>query len=160
MGKGKEKVAEFIELRSPGEKLTQVCIRTALHYERGETVSIYAPDEAEASALDDLLWTFRQNSFVPHVRLERPTEPLIEPVIIFSNAPEDDVIGRAEASVLERAEADVLILASAGEMPAWLTEFDHIYDFAEVYDEKRSQAARGRFAACKTAGYRMRFLQA
>jgi len=149
---GKERIAEFIELRSPGEKVTQVCIRAALHYERGETVSIYAPDEAEASALDDVLWTFRQNSFVPHVRLEKAAEPLMEPVIIFGDAPE----GEAP----EQAAADVLILSSADGMPAWFAKFDHICDFAEVYDDKRSQAARGRFAACKAAGYRMRFLQA
>ena len=150
MAKGKEKVAEFIELRSPDEKLNQVCIRAALHFERGETVSVYAPDEAQASELDDILWTFRQNSFVPHVRLEKATESVIEPVVIF---------GVSDEGAVARAEADVLILAKADGMPDWFTRFDHVYDFAEVYDEARSQAARKRFAACKAAGYRMRFLK-
>jgi DNA polymerase-3 subunit chi len=113
-------------------------------------LSIYTPDAAEASKQDDILWTFRQNSFIPHVRLEKASEPLIEPVIIF---------GRSDDEAIAQAEADVLILATADGIPAWFTRFDHVYDFAEVYDEARSQAARGRFAACKAAGYRMRFLK-
>jgi len=141
-----EKVAEFIELRSPGEKLPRICARAAQHYEQGQTVSIYAPDAAEAEALDDLLWTFQQNSFIPHARLEKAAEPLIEPVVLFSNAPEG-------------AESDVLILATAGDLPAWFEAFRHIYDFAPAYEEALRDAARRRYAALKAAGYHMRFIR-
>jgi DNA polymerase-3 subunit chi len=141
-----DKVAEFIELRSRADKLPQVCVRTALHYEAGQTVAVYTPSEAEASELDDLLWTFRQNSFIPHVRLTAAVEPLIEPVVIFSSNPDD-------------AMSDVLILASVDELPEWSSGFPHIYDFAEVYDEAHSQAGRRRYAALKAAGYRMRFVK-
>lgn len=34
----------------------------------GHTVYILAASEAQAAALDDLLWTFRQDSFIPHER--------------------------------------------------------------------------------------------
>lgn len=37
-------------------------------YSLGHTVYIAAASEARAAALDDLLWTFRQDSFVPHER--------------------------------------------------------------------------------------------
>lgn len=37
-------------------------------YRLGHTVYIAASSEARAAALDDLLWTFRQDSFVPHER--------------------------------------------------------------------------------------------
>ncbi|HAS51291.1 MAG TPA: DNA polymerase III subunit chi [Gammaproteobacteria bacterium] len=37
-------------------------------YRLGHTVYIAAASEARAAALDDLLWTFRQDSFVPHER--------------------------------------------------------------------------------------------
>jgi DNA polymerase-3 subunit chi len=34
----------------------------------GHTVYLFMPSEARAAVLDDLLWTFRQDSFVPHER--------------------------------------------------------------------------------------------
>jgi DNA polymerase-3 subunit chi len=146
MSEHQEKVATFIELHSPEEKLRQVCAQTQRHYEQGQTVSIYAPDQTEAAELDSILWTLRQNSFIPHVRLEETDEPLLEPVLIFSSEPGD-------------ITSDVLILASADEQPPWFARFHHICDFAAVYDEELRQASRRRYTACKEAGYRMRFLR-
>ena len=37
-------------------------------YSLGHTVYILTASEAQAAALDDLLWTFRQDSFIPHER--------------------------------------------------------------------------------------------
>lgn len=37
-------------------------------YSLGHTLYIFAASEAQAAALDDLLWTFRQDSFIPHER--------------------------------------------------------------------------------------------
>ncbi|MDG4548915.1 MAG: DNA polymerase III subunit chi [Candidatus Contendobacter sp.] len=37
-------------------------------YGLGHTVYLLAGSEAQAAALDDLLWTFRQDSFIPHER--------------------------------------------------------------------------------------------
>lgn len=37
-------------------------------YSLGHTVYLLAASEAQATALDDLLWTFRQDSFIPHER--------------------------------------------------------------------------------------------
>jgi DNA polymerase-3 subunit chi len=37
-------------------------------YNLGHTVYILAASDAQAAALDDLLWTFRQDSFIPHER--------------------------------------------------------------------------------------------
>jgi len=37
-------------------------------YSLGHTVYILAATESQAAALDDLLWTFRQDSFIPHER--------------------------------------------------------------------------------------------
>ncbi len=144
MSEQPEKVATFAELLSPEEKLRLVCTWTERHYQQGETVAIYAPDQAEAQELDAALWTFRQNSFIPHVRLEEVEEPLIEPVVIFSGDPGE-------------VQMDVLIVASADGLPSWFDRFHRIYDFAVVYDEGLRQAGRDRYSACKDAGYRMRF---
>jgi DNA polymerase-3 subunit chi len=141
-----EKIAEFLELRSPEGQLLLACTVTAREYERGRTVSVYAPDPKQAEELDSLLWTFEQNSFVAHVRLEQAQAPPIEPVLIFSGEPGD-------------LESDVLVLISAEQMPGWFERHGRIYDFAAVYDERLKQASRQRYAACQAAGYRMRFIR-
>jgi DNA polymerase-3 subunit chi len=142
-----DRLAEFVELRSADQRLPAVCERIAFHYERGATVLVFAPGAADAQALDDLLWTFRQNAFIPHVRLERAEEPLIEPVVIFSDAP-----GDLDADVL-------LLLVSAEALPDWFSRFACLCDLAPVYDEKLREAARRRYAACREAGYHMKFVK-
>jgi len=144
MAEQPETTAEFIELQSPEQIAEIVCAVALQHFERGETVAIRARDDALAEELDAALWTFRQNSFVPHVRLALAQEPVLEPVLIFTGEPGD-------------LEADVLVMTPEGDAPDWFTVFSQVYDFAPVYDERLKQAARQRYAACKDAGYRMRF---
>jgi len=141
-----ERVAEFIELRSPDDRLPEVCARTLHHYEGGRTVAIYVPESDVAAELDKALWTFRQNAFIPHVRREEAEEPLIEPVILFGTDAPD-------------LQADVLIVLTDDDLPAGFERFPHLYDFAEVYDAERRQAGRKRYTACQSAGYRMRFVR-
>jgi len=139
-----ERTAEFVELQSPEQIAELVCAVALQHVERGETVAIHARDDALAGELDGALWTFRQNSFVPHVRLTEAEDPLLEPVLIFTGEPGD-------------LQADVLVMTPEGDVPDWFAGFAQVYDFAPVYDEDLKQAARQRYAACKDAGYRMRF---
>jgi DNA polymerase-3 subunit chi len=141
-----ERVAEFIELRSPDDRLPEACARTQLHFERGRTVAVYVPDPDDAAELDKALWTFRQNAFIPHVRIEEAEEPVIEPVLLFSGEAPD-------------LQAQVLIVLTDGPLPAGFERFPHVCDFAEVYDQARRQAGRGRYTACQSAGYRMRFIK-
>jgi DNA polymerase-3 subunit chi len=55
-------------------------------YGLGRTVYLFASSDAQAAMLDDLLWTFRQDSFIPHERY-----PLIgaedSPVLIGTASP-------------------------------------------------------------------------
>jgi len=108
---------------------------------------LYVPDDGEAARLDSLLWTFRQNSFIPHARLEEATDPVIEPVLIVG----DDPQGR---------EAEVLIVVTDGALPAWYACCPRVCDFVPGWDEQAKAAARGRFGACREAGYRMLFAKA
>ena len=57
-------------------------------YQHGYRVYIFTSNDAQAAALDDLLWTFRQDSFVPHERY-----PLLgaetSPVLIGTASPSE-----------------------------------------------------------------------
>jgi len=136
------KVAEFVELHAPQDKARLICTHVRRLYQGGGTVLIYVPDQAEAQDLDGTLWTFAQDAFIPHVRLEEAQEPLIEPVILCSGDPGE-------------VEADQLVLSTEGDLPEWFGRFRHIRDFAVLYDDALRQASRRRYAACRDAGYHM-----
>ncbi len=50
------------------------CSITAKAWHKGNRVHIHTGDEQTAAAIDDLLWTFRDISFVPHERYPGPTD--------------------------------------------------------------------------------------
>jgi DNA polymerase-3 subunit chi len=51
---------------APQERWRYVCRLTEKAYLRGMSVAILAPGADEVRALDELLWTFSDQSFVPH----------------------------------------------------------------------------------------------
>jgi len=141
-----QKVAEFLELTSPQDRLPLVCKWAERSHESGKTVAIHTADETQAAELDQILWTFRQNAFVPHTILSRAEQPVIDPVLIV--IADEDV-----------PDSDVLIVASGREPGEWPGRFPHIYDFAEIYDEELRAAARKRFKTYSESGYRMRYIK-
>jgi DNA polymerase-3 subunit chi len=55
-------------------------------YNLGHTVYLLTASEAQAAVLDDLLWTFRQDSFIPHERYPLAGEES-SPVLIGATLP-------------------------------------------------------------------------
>ncbi len=55
-----------VQSAAPGQRL-QVAARLAdKAFQRGHRIYIHAGDEAQAQELDELLWSFRPSSFLPH----------------------------------------------------------------------------------------------
>ena len=141
-----QKVAQFINLSSPEDRLPKVCERALRFYERGLTVAVRVASRGEAEHLDDLMWTFKDRCFIPHALASEAEEPVLEAVLIYCEAEEP---GGAEA----------LIHAAGGEPDEAITRFPHVLDFAEVYDDELREAGRRRYSACREAGYRMRYIK-
>ena len=85
-------------------------------WQRGHNVLVLAASDTAARRLDDLLWTFRDESFVPHRRIgaDAPAvvEPVSEPVLV--SAPgvwsgELDVLVNLTPAVPEEADRAVRI---------------------------------------------------
>lgn len=57
-------------------------------YHLGHTLYVLAASEAQAAALDDLLWTFRQDSFIPHERYPLTGQD-DSPILIGTRLPPD-----------------------------------------------------------------------
>jgi len=113
-------------------RLTEKAIKQDL------TVFLYASSEEEERVLDDLLWTFRQGSFVAHERLDASGVQVETPVLIgHQPAPQP---GR-----------NVLINLSA-EIPPGLDRFERLVEFVDQ-DETLKQAGRRRYRFYTDQGY-------
>lgn len=62
-------------------RMLLACRLTDKAYQLGHSVYIATASEAQAAILDDLLWTFRQDSFIPHERYSA-AHPQESPVLI------------------------------------------------------------------------------
>ena len=51
-------------------------------WKRGHAVLVLADSDASARRLDDLLWTFRDESFIPHRKIDPNGPPATEPVLV------------------------------------------------------------------------------
>lgn len=133
--------ADFFEIRGPRWDLA-LCLQVQAAWEAGERVYVWADSEAEARRLDELLWTFRDDAFVPHDLWQGEAE-LDTPVAVGWRAgdPND-----AACAVLARDTA-----------PAELAGFERVVDFAPVDVPERIGPARNRYRAFREAGFRVSF---
>lgn len=83
-----------------------------------------SPDDAQA--MDELLWTFRQNSFVPHARSPASPDDPVRVLIGHGRRPDN--------------ESDVLINLTET-VPDFFTQFDRVAEFVDGTEHAR---ARGR----------------
>lgn len=71
---------------TPGALENFACRLVETVWQHGHEVLVLAATETAARRFDDLLWTFREESFVPHRRIgagnPAAAEPVSEPVIV------------------------------------------------------------------------------
>jgi len=113
-------------------RLTEKAIKQDL------TVFLYAASEEEERVLDDLLWTFRQGSFVAHERLDASTAHPETPVLIGHRT-------------VPQSAKNVLINLSA-EIPPDLDRFERLVELVDQ-DEAVKQAGRRRYRFYTDQGY-------
>ena len=76
------------------ERLDFTCRLTEKAVNQGNTVSIMAQSHAQSHQLDELLWSFKPESFVPHCRIDTQDneQPFLKqtPVVICHENPDPD----------------------------------------------------------------------
>lgn len=116
--------------------LYQACLQASYFYRQGQRVFIYSEDQAGAEAIDEMLWAFDTDSFVPHnLAGEGPKQG--SAVEISFNPPKSR---RAVLINLTRA------------MPTFANQFSLIVDFVPT-DATLKQQARERFKTCRQWGF-------
>ena len=129
---------DFYVLSRPGvnARLAFACRLAEKAYKLQHQVHIHAADTATAADLDDLLWTFRDGSFVPHDRLG--SSELTGAAV---------TIGWGDA----KPGSCELLINVADETPEFADSFARIAELVSSDDDSKSHG-RKRFAAYRENG--------
>lgn len=106
-------------------------------YGKQNKVYIHVNSAAQAKTLDDMLWTFRQGSFIPHCQSNDKIQQDTAVIIGYNGLPE--------------MQPDVLINL-ADEVPNFFTRFERVAEIVSG-DEATREAARARFKFYRERGY-------
>ncbi len=131
---------DFYILANPGQQSRHrfACRLAEKAYRLDNTVHIHLGNRDDAEHIDELLWTFRDGSFVPHHLLDSVADDRRSPVTIgCAKAPES---------------ACDLLINLCDEIPSFAEAFPRIAELVTSDDECR-QASRRRFAAYRDQGH-------
>ena len=133
---------DFYVLSQSGEQARQLfaCRLAEKAYKLEHTVHIHAADESTANRLDELLWTFRDGSFVPH-NLVRSGAGLPDAPVTVGCDPGID------------GSRDLLINLD-DTIPACAGAFPRIAELV-TSDEDSKQKSRRRFVAYRDEGHEL-----
>ncbi|HET8808545.1 MAG TPA: DNA polymerase III subunit chi [Methylophaga sp.] len=107
-------------------------------WREGHQVFIYTENAQQSAAMDEALWAFRPESFVPHQILES-ANPVVAPVLIsHDNTPPPRLM-------------DVLINLNA-EQPMFFSQFERLAEIIDD-DEQVKQQGRQRYKFYQDRGY-------
>jgi DNA polymerase-3 subunit chi len=113
------------------------CRLTDKAYRQGRRVYIHTGTPGESQLLDRLLWTFRDQSFVPH-GVTGNTDPDLTPVIIGDQEPPP--------------QADDVLINLSPQIPSFFSRFQRV---AEIVDQQQEvkRASREHYRFYRDRGY-------
>ncbi len=133
----------FIEL-AVAQKPKYICEISEKLYNLGKQIHIFTSEKKDGRFLDQLLWTWKQDSFIPHSLSDENEET--DAVQICTVA-------------LPATAAEALILFDPLS-PEPFEAYSMIIDFAETYDKQKLNASRVRYKQVRDSGrFEVRFLK-
>jgi DNA polymerase-3 subunit chi len=118
-------------------RITFLCRIIEKAYLLGHKINVFCPSKQEAEAIDEALWTFKPQSFIPHhIQGEGPTPP--PPVqISFEGRP--------------TGHYDILMNLTP-EIPAFYSQFNRIIEVI-LNDDPLKEIARQHYRSYRSWGY-------
>jgi DNA polymerase-3 subunit chi len=129
----------------PIERVLPTLLERSL--ERGWRVVVESPSDERVDALDAQLWTFRDDSFLPHGTHREAASAADQPILLTVN--NDNPNGAA-----------VRFLIDGAPVPADAAAYARIVLLFDGGDDDAVAAARTRWSAAKAAGFDVTYWQA
>ena len=131
---------DFYILAQPDERARQLlaCKLAEKAWRLDNSVYIHTKDRAHAERLDELLWTFRDGSFVPHGLADRNDGTESSPIVIGCST--------------DGVEARDLLINLGDEIPEFAQGFPRVAELVTSDDNCRS-LSRKRYAAYRDQGH-------
>ena len=108
-------------------------------YRLGHQIYVHTRDADEAAALDDLLWTFRADRFIPHAcKLTGEDAPIL--------------IGHDD----EPADHHEVLVNLSGAVPDFFSRFERVAEVVPL-DRNSRDAARANYKFYKDRGYPLQY---
>ncbi len=120
-----------------GDRLLLTCRLAERARADDQRVLIHCPDLSNARHLDRLLWTYRDQSFLPH-GLVGETNPTLTPVLISPNG--------------EPATEDQVLINLSPEVPEFFARFERLCEPLD-HDPAVRDAGRRRWKCYRDRGY-------
>jgi DNA polymerase-3 subunit chi len=127
----------IIEENNPRSRLLLACRLIEKAHKNRHRIYIQAENQAEAFQVDELLWTYRDDSFLPHNLYGDGPEPAPPIQIGFRDTPEK--------------HRDILLNLSK-QVPAFYTQFSRVLEIVSQ-DTDIQAAAREHYRQYRAAGY-------
>jgi len=127
----------ILQDNQPDAQVRLTCRLTEKAFKQGHQVYINTESGQQLKKLDDMLWTFRDGSFLPHGRYE-------------ANADSDHPVLLGHA-VEPEGPSDVLVNLS-NDVPAFFSRFNRVAELVGG-DEAQRVSARERYRFYKDRGY-------
>ena len=118
-----------LQEQSTGGRLKLACRIVEKAYRLGHRVYVRTGNSDDANVLDDLLWTFSQNSFVPH-QLSTESNSRESPVVIGEHPP--------------AAEGTDVLISVADDPVSDFTAYPRIVEIVGCEDDEKT-SGRNRF---------------
>ena len=131
-------IVQFYHLtETPLEKALPRVLEKA--YQQGIRCLVVAKDEAQATLLDQALWTYHPQAFLPH-GMDTGPEPARQPILLATD--ETDANGAT------------LFCTTAGRIPA--RGYERVVDMVDGFDDAGIARAQERRAAYRAQGAQLR----
>ena len=134
----------FIVLNS-AVKSRIVCDLAEKCYLNNQRLVIYTKSEEECKKIDSLLWSWKQQSFVPHKYINILTESQKEPIVLTTNI--DTTLDYNTILLVDPLPVEKVL------------QFSKVIDFAEKYDSQGIELSRQRYKDYKEQNLTISTLQ-
>jgi DNA polymerase-3 subunit chi len=125
---------------SDADRYRFACRLTDKAYRLGNRVYIHTESAEQTSQLDDLLWTFQQNSFIPHAVYQAGGDD--RPPVQLGHDSEPDA-------------SHAVLINLAPEVPLFFSRFERVAELVNGEEAVRQQS-RQRYSFYKERGYPLR----